>query len=752
MYVNDDVLKWCAEYQGEKFHALLCDPPYNLSTITKRFGKEGAAVAKFGTDGAFQRASRGFMGKCYHPDTEVLTESGWKNIEYIVESHYSGGFYSLNPNTSEIEIVHAVDWQKYYFSGELLHLTGRSVDLLVTPNHKIWLQQGKEKYFCEADSLPSSFSMFNQGEWKGGACPDVLTFEHRSYLAAPFMRFLGLYLGDGCVVHRVNQPWKQDFISIAAKGETKKRNIAECCELLNLKYSQGDRQTFIYDKDLNDLLLPLGHAYDKYIFPWCFSLSKALLLQLWGGLLDTDGYSRSDGKCIQYFTTSRGLANDIQRLLLLCGRSATIGVRSPRGRKVLGVPLKSEMPSYVLSILAQDKKLWFEKVDHKSKKKRLLFEPFNGIVYDVELERNHILMVRRNGKTVWSSNSWDSEVAFYPETWKALGKHLYPGAFCMAFGGSRTFHRMAVAIEDAGFILHPTIGWVYGSGFPKATRIDNQIERGGSVPHQMATNALAEAWSSHRYGGQALKPSIEFVLVFQKPYVGRPIENMLASGAGGVNIDGGRIPHPNEIIGGRSTSGFTSERGIYSGDQEYELVGANYDVAGGRWPANFLLDADMVGMLDAQTGVLKSGKPVGLKHASNNVYGQYGTEIPITGYGDSGGPSRFFFQVENQIDEADPVKYCAKASRSERDAGLDGKKSPHPTVKPLSITKYLATLLLPPALYAPRRLLVPFAGVGSEMIGAFQAGWEEVVGIEGEAEYVSIGEKRISYWQGVKNV
>lgn len=153
---------------------------------------------------------------------------------------------------------------------------------------------------------------------------------------------------------------------------------------------------------------------------------------------------------------------------------------------------------------------------------------------------------------------------------------------------------------------------------------------------------------------------------------------------------------------------------------------------------------------------------------------------------DSGTAARFFFQadwsaeVAEQIAAADPVRYQAKAARSERDAGLEGmalsmtsamagrrdshdmshskidndvtarfvteKRNLHPTVKPIALCRWLATLLLPPAEYGPRRILVPFAGSGSECIGAMQAGWEEVVGIEKEAEYVEIAEARLAHW------
>lgn len=150
-----------------------------------------------------------------------------------------------------------------------------------------------------------------------------------------------------------------------------------------------------------------------------------------------------------------------------------------------------------------------------------------------------------------------------------------------------------------------------------------------------------------------------------------------------------------------------------------------------------------------------------------------GAAIP-NGHKESGA-SRFFHRVSEQLDEADPVRYCAKASRSERDAGLEGEPmrqaqqgcggdmplddkgrerdrfkvtchNPHPTVKPIALARYLATLLLPPSEYAPRRLFVPFAGVGSEMIGAHQAGWDIIEGVELEDDSADIGRKRLDYW------
>jgi len=371
--------------------------------------------------------------------------------------------------------------------------------------------------------------------------------------------------------------------------------------------------------------------------------------------------------------------------------------------------------------------------------------------------------------------AWDkSGIVFDPATWEAITSHLLPGAFGMAFASSRGWHRLACAIEDAGMRIHPSIfGWAFGSGFPKATRIKD-----------------ATVFAGHRYGLQALKPALEPIIVFQKPYESKPIESIVKTGAGALNIDGGRI----------STSGESFERpvshiGFHKGwdrpwrhDEEALLRerirrDESQDKAEslGRWPANFYLgDEEAARRLGEQSGERSAPKPYHYKgklEPSHEVYGNglgWDNANHSQEYGDTGTAARFFFNVNRQIDEADPVLYCAKASRKERDAGLDcdaqrapgygyrhglgdagegmfkdrdtQRRNHHPTVKPIDLTRWLATLLLPPAEYAPRRILVPFSGSGSEMIGSFLAGWEEIVGIEMEQEYVEIAEARLKHW------
>lgn len=189
---------------------------------------------------------------------------------------------------------------------------------------------------------------------------------------------------------------------------------------------------------------------------------------------------------------------------------------------------------------------------------------------------------------------WDkSGIAFKKGTWKALARHLHPGAFGMAFASARGWHRLAVAIEDAGLRIHPTIfGWSYGSGFPKATRVDTQIDKAAGVEREVVgewkptgtarpnkgskghsakkttaaepdydpqnvilditapATPLAAAWQGHRYGLQAMKPALEPIIVFQKPYAGKPVECITATGAGALWIDGGRIGTGDNLDGG----------------------------------------------------------------------------------------------------------------------------------------------------------------------------------------------------------
>ena len=399
---------------------------------------------------------------------------------------------------------------------------------------------------------------------------------------------------------------------------------------------------------------------------------------------------------------------------------------------------------------------------------------------------------------------WDSSgIAYDVSVWEECLRVLKPGGHVLAFGGSRTFHRMAVAIEDAGFEIRDSIAWMYGSGFPKSLDVSKAIdkklgaerevvgyytvggnaltplkEKGGTFGVGVAsspsgqlpiTSAGSDEGKQWEGWGTALKPAFEPIVVGRKPFAkGSTVAaNVLEHGVGGLNIDASRIGRANGDVSsaGNRTATFGAEETQSGGDGS----GGWSQDSGGRWPANVILDEYSAGLLDEQSGVLTSGarKPnVNKSQASENVAsfskGMEGKIYPYTANADSGGASRFF--------------YCAKASKRDRNEGLDGLadgvtgsfegnvaelsgrkiganpdkpnlpgKNFHPTVKPTALMRYLIKLVTP----AGGTVLDPFTGSGSTGKAALLDGYK-FVGAELTEEYLPIIEGRLrwAYEQG----
>lgn len=175
---------------------------------------------------------------------------------------------------------------------------------------------------------------------------------------------------------------------------------------------------------------------------------------------------------------------------------------------------------------------------------------------------------------------------------------------------------------------------------------------------------------------------------------------------------------------------------VYEGGYTGEMIGSS---PLGRWPANVMLDESAADILDAQSGIRKSGSmAAGTARAKRkgNAFGEFPRNTTREYFAPEGGSSRFF--------------YVTKVSTKERQAGMGDTENDHPTMKPIDLARQLATLLLPPVRTdgTARRLLVPFSGSGSEMIGALLAGWDEVTGIEQSEEYAAIARKRLAWWTG----
>ena len=327
---------------------------------------------------------------------------------------------------------------------------------------------------------------------------------------------------------------------------------------------------------------------------------------------------------------------------------------------------------------------------------------------------------------------WDYDVPS-EEIWRECLRVLKPGGHLLAFAGTRTQHRMAVRIEDAGFEIRDMIAWVYASGFPKSLDVSKAIDKAAGAEREVLgsrsggagklmedrpwnsadgydktvsiTAPATEAAKQWQGWGTALKPALEPITVARKPLVGTVAANVLAHGTGGINVDGCRVGRDAEDVSGWSQSGSNAS-------DNRAMSGANYardakPDADGRWPANLIHDG-----------------------------GEF-----------LGEQARFF--------------YVAKASKKDRDEGCEGleervnanwpqnldgddargaapRRNNHPTVKPTALMRYLCRLVTPPG----GIVLDPFMGSGSTGKAAMLEGFQ-FIGIERDEEYMEIAKARI---------
>jgi site-specific DNA-methyltransferase (adenine-specific) len=293
---------------------------------------------------------------------------------------------------------------------------------------------------------------------------------------------------------------------------------------------------------------------------------------------------------------------------------------------------------------------------------------------------------------------WDGgDIAFRPEVWAEVLRVLKPGGHLVAFGGTRTYHRLASAIEDAGFEIRDQLQYLYGSGFPKS---HNQ-------------KGDWDGW------GTALKPAAEPIVLARKPLIGTVAANVLAHGTGAININACRVDMAGEVVRtGQGTSdsiygGGNGLRPADMGTQQFESHKL------GRWPANIVHDGsdEVVGAFPEAPGQQFAVK--GTEKRTNNVLGDMGDPVAFAPRGDTGSAARFF--------------YTAKADQDDR---LGSK---HPTVKPLDLMQWLVRLVTPPG----GTVLDPFAGTGTTGEAAFREGFRAIL-IEREPEYQNDIRRRMS--------
>lgn len=359
---------------------------------------------------------------------------------------------------------------------------------------------------------------------------------------------------------------------------------------------------------------------------------------------------------------------------------------------------------------------------------------------------------------------WDSFVP-PPAVWAECLRVLKPGGHMAVFAGARTQDLMGLSIRLAGFEIRDTLGWVYGSWFPKSMDVSKAIDKAagaereqgtpgryaarrpradvkavsayqdgvGSASSALVTSPVTDAARQWSGWGTALKPAIEPIILARKPLDGTVAANVLAHGVGGLNIDACRVPgEPIEIHARtRNITGANSMSGTSTGS-----TGTGEFRADGRFPANVLLDEHAAAEMDEQ-----SGWSVSRANTSSDGRGAEGSHIfassslgrrdPSNSHTDSGGASRFF-----------PVfKYQAKAPKKERPVIVreDGSKLMHPTVKPVALMEWLVTLITPEG----GTTLDPFAGTGTTLQAARDKGFN-AIGVEQDADYLALIEQRLS--------
>lgn len=377
---------------------------------------------------------------------------------------------------------------------------------------------------------------------------------------------------------------------------------------------------------------------------------------------------------------------------------------------------------------------------------------------------------------------WDrTGVANDVRVWAECLRVLKPGGHLVAFGGTRTYHRMVCAIEDAGFEVRDQLGWLYGSGFPKSLDVSKAIDKAAGAErevvgsyavtrefkgrdfvgdvsrcHTVAITAPATDAARQWQGwGTALKPAWEPIVLARKPLVGTVAENVLQHGTGALNIDGCRVRYAGTEdaaaaaaeIRGRQVSRNTEGWGMRAQtlDRADYLAGA----AGlGRWPANIVHDGSeevLAAFPEATVAVAPVTSRNADGDATRNAYGKYRGGRATSDQRDGGGSAARFF-------------YCAKADRADRNAGLydlderaggalnmrsdshsERNANHHPTVKPTDLMRWLCRLITPPG----GTVLDPFMGSGSTLKAAELEGFS-AIGIELNAEYIEIARRRIA--------
>jgi len=364
----------------------------------------------------------------------------------------------------------------------------------------------------------------------------------------------------------------------------------------------------------------------------------------------------------------------------------------------------------------------------RKKLKRLKNRLYQGdcleVMKDIPTESVHAVVCDPPYELGFMGKSWDNTgIAYNVDVWRECLRVLKPGGIILAFGGSRTQHRLAVAIEDAGFEIMNCLGWIFGSGFPKATDVSKMIDKraghwrgraGIVVPENKSmsggnyerTNSgepitsRAKYWDGYKYSIVPLKPALEIVIMGRKPFDGKPLDSIIEHEVGAINVDGCRVKTSENLNGGGYDPENKSNKIEGDASSYYtKTMNQEFQQPEGRYPPNLMIDATGADVIGEQNG----------------------------------NASRYFPQFNH--DDEPPFLYCPKVSKKERNAHGENK---HPTIKPLKLITWLVTLVT----REKQTVLDPFSGSGTTGEACRSLGRGFIL-IEKEPEYCEVIKNRL---------
>lgn len=584
--------------------SIVTDAPYEIGFMGKKWDSTGIAYDVDMWKECFRVLKHGghllAFGGCYDEETEYLTKDGWKLIKDATKDDLVA---TLNPDTHEIEYHNPMEIVKIHHHGDMYHFKTNKIDLLVTDNHKMYVStlgnKGAKYRLQRADECHNKAIKMKKNAINTNADVDyfilpqtaqsnghyTLTIAEKKIKMDEWLMFFGLWMAQGSasiVKVRTGFNYKTQICHFVEKDNEQIKDVMtnyfDTCEYVD------SGKLVINNKQLAEYLNQFGHAHNKFVPDFIKQLSSRQINIFLEWYLRGDGDRNTKRK--RAYTTSKQLSDDLQELALLSGISADISIQNKNGGYIKGRKINSNYPQYSICFnTVQNEPEIYQR--NKQKEVVEVISNWNNYVYCVEVT-NHIIYVRRNGKSAWCGNT-------------------------------RTYHRMACAIEDAGFEIRDQIQWIYGSGFPKSHDISKAIDkkfgaerkiidtrkRGQTRPNSGGTGKgngdiqggynfsenfdvtapatdLAEQWDGW---GTALKPAHEPIVMARKPLSEKTVvDNVLKWGTGGINIDESRID-----LNGDYKAKANGRPSLTGHGDNYNPETANQADDVGRFPSNVIL-------------------------------------------------------------------------------------------------------------------------------------------------------------------